>query len=79
MKPVYANTFGLRKTNNQEGETIEVTLDIGHKYMETTTTITGKGVENISTPAMEQVASVVMTVPNAVALRNLLDQTLGEL
>lgn len=79
MKPVYANTFGIRKTNNNQGETIEVTLDIGHKYMETATTITSKGVENISTPGMDQVASVVMTVQNAVALRNLLNQTLGEL
>ena len=79
MKPVYANTFGIRKTNNAQGETIEVTLDISHKYMETATTITNKGVENGSTPGMDQVASVVMTVNNAVALRNLLNQTLGEL
>ena len=79
MKPVYANTFGIRKTNNAQGDTIEVTLDISHKYMETATTITNKGVENISTPGMDQVASIVMTVNNAVALRNLLNQTLGEL
>ena len=47
--------------------------------METATTITNKGVENISTPGMDQVASIVMTVNNAVALRNLLNQTLGDL
>ena len=79
MKPVYANTFGIRKTNNPQGETIDVVLDISHKYMETTTTITNKGMENISTPGVDQVASVVMTVQNAVALRNLLNQTLGDL
>jgi hypothetical protein len=79
MKPVYANTFGLRKTSNAAGQTVEVTLDISHKYMETAATITSKGVETVSTPALEPVASVVMTVNNAVALRDLLNQTLGEL
>ena len=35
------------------------------------------GVENVSTPAVDTVASVVMSRQNAIALRNLLIQTLG--
>jgi glycosyltransferase involved in cell wall biosynthesis len=34
MKPVYANFFGLNKSQNANGETIELTLNICHKYME---------------------------------------------
>jgi len=77
MKPEYANTFGMRKLTNKDGEIIEVTLDISHKYMETAMTVTPKGLENVSTPASDQIASVVMTYQNAIALRNLLIQTLG--
>ena len=80
MKPEYANTFGIRKVADREGEVLEVTLDIAYKYMETTTTVTPKGLENISTPAAEQIASVVMNRQSAIALRNLLIQTLdGEM
>ena len=80
MKPEYANTFGLRKVSDKDGEVLEVTLDISYKYMETTMTVTPKGLENISTPAAEQVASVVMNRQSAIALRNLLIQTLdGEM
>lgn len=77
MRPEYANTFGMRKLTNKEGEIVEVTLDISHKYMETAMTVTPKGLENVSTPASDQIASVVMTYQNAIALRNLLIQTLG--
>ena len=80
MKPEYANTFGLRKVSDKDGEILEVTLDVSYKYMETAVTVTPKGLENISTPAAEQVASVVMNRQSAIALRNLLIQTLdGEM
>ena len=34
MKPEYANTFGLRKVADPQGQILEVTLDISYKYME---------------------------------------------
>ena len=80
MKPEYANTFGIRKVADKEGNILEVTLDMTYKYMETAVTVTSKGLENISTPAAEQVASIVMNRQSAIALRNLLIQTLdGEM
>ena len=80
MKPEYANTFGVRKVADKEGNVLELTLDIGVNYMESAVTVTPKGLENISTPAAEQVASVVMNRQSAIALRNLLIQTLdGEM
>ncbi len=78
MKPEYVNTFGLRKVSSPTGEILEVTLDASHKYMETSVTVTSKGLENISTPAAELVASIVMNRQTALSLRNLLNQTLGE-
>lgn len=78
MKPVYVNTFGLRKVCGPNGEILEITLDATHKYMENTLTVTGKGVENISTPAAEQEFSVVMNRNSALSLRNLLDKMLEE-
>ena len=77
MKPEYANTFGIRKVSDKEGEVLEVTLDISYKYMENAVTFTSKGMENVSTPAPEQVASIVMNRQSAISLRNLLIQTLG--
>jgi hypothetical protein len=77
MKPEYANTFGLRKLSDKDGDILEVTLDISYKYMENTVTITPKGLENIATPAAEPVASIVMSRQSAISLRNLLIQTLG--
>lgn len=77
MKPQYANTFGLRKVCDKEGEVLEVTLDIAYKYMENVITITPKGLENISTPAADQIASIIMNKQSAISLRNLLIQTLG--
>ena len=77
MKPEYANTFGMRKVSDKDGEVLEVTLDISFKYMETTMTVTPKGLENISTPASDQIASVVMNRQSAISLRNLLIQTRG--
>ena len=77
MKPQYANTFGIRKVSDKEGEVLEVTLDIAYKYMETAVTIPPKGLENISTPAADQIASIVMNRQSAISLRNLLIQTLG--
>ena len=76
MKPEYANTFGVRKVADKEGNILELTLDVAYKYMETAVTVTSKGLENISTPAAEQVASIVMNRQSAIALRNLLIQTL---
>lgn len=76
MKPEYANTFGLRKVSNSEGEIMEVTLDISYKYMETALTVSAKGLENISTPSAQQIASIVMNRQSAISLRNLLIQTL---
>ena len=58
MKPEYANTFGIRKVSDKEGEVLEVTLDISYKYMENAVTFTSKGMENVSTPAADQVASI---------------------
>jgi len=76
MKPEYVNTFGVRKVSDKEGNLLELTLDATYKYMETAVTVTPKGLENISTPAAEQVASIVMNRQSAIALRNLLIQTL---
>ena len=78
MKPEYVNTFGLRKVSSPEGEILEVTLDASYKYMETAITVTSKGMENVSTPASETVASIVMNRQSAISLRNLLIQTLGD-
>ena len=77
MKPEYANTFGIRKVSDKEGEVLEVTLDISYKYLENAVTFTSKGMENVSTPAADQVASIVMNRQSAISLRNLLIQTLG--
>ena len=78
MKPTYANFFGVSKVQNQEGELMELTLNISHKYMEQQSTIGPTGGETISPPAMEQIASIVLTPANARALRALLNKTLGE-
>ena len=79
MKPGYANFFGINKTQNASGEVLELTLNISHKYMAQETTIGPNGVETISAPAMEPVASILLTPANAQALRALLNKTLGEL
>ena len=76
MKPLYANFFGVSKTQNADGELVELTLNISHKYMEQQSTIGPNGVETISAPAMEQIASNLLTPANARALRALLDQTI---
>lgn len=76
MKPVYANFFGVNKTQNANGELVELTLNISHKYMEQTTTVGPNGVETISTPAMDQLASILLTPDNARALLALLEQTI---
>ena len=78
MKPVYANTFGLRKVCNSEGEIMEITLDATYKYMETTMTVSSNGVEAVSTPAADQVVSIVMNRSSALSLRALLDKMLEE-
>jgi hypothetical protein len=78
MKPEYVNTFGLRKVASPDGEILEITLDASYKYMETAVTVTSKGLENISTPSAEPVASIVMNRQTAISLRNLLIQSLGE-
>ena len=77
MKPQYANTFGIWKVSDKEGEVLEVTLDIAYKYMETAVTVTPKALEHIPTPAADQIASIVMNRQSAISLRNLLIQTLG--
>ena len=80
MRPEYVNTFALRKVVNKEGEvleiTLEITLDASHKYMENNVTVTSNGLENVATPASDQVASLVMNRQAAISLRNLLIQTL---
>lgn len=43
MKPEYANTFGLRKVADPQGQILEVTLDISYKYMENALTVTSNG------------------------------------
>ena len=78
MKPVYVNSFGLRKVCDPKGEVLEITLDATHKYMENTLTVTANGVENVATPAAEQVVSMVMNRSSAQSLRNLLDKMLEE-
>jgi len=78
MKPVYANTFSLRKVSNLEGEIMEVTLDVAYKYMETSMTVSTSGVETVSSPAAEQVVSVVMNRASALSLQALLDKMLEE-
>ncbi len=77
MKPEYANSFGIRKVSDKEGEVLEVTLDIAYKYMENAITFTSKGMETVSTPAADPIASIVMNRQSAISLRNLLIQTLG--
>ena len=77
MRPEYANTFGIRKVTSKDGEVVEVALDIVHKYMETTVTVTPNGLENVTTPASDHIASIVMNKQSALSLRNLLVQTLG--
>ena len=76
MKPVYANTFGLRKVCSTDGEIMEITLDATYKYMETAMTVTPNGVEAVSTPAADQVVSIVMNRASALSLRGLLDKML---
>ena len=78
MKPVYANTFGLRKVCDPQGEILEITLDVSYKYMETALTVTANGVETVSTPAAEPVTSIVMNRASALSLRGLLDKMLTE-
>ena len=46
--------------------------------MDSKITVTPKGVETIAIPAADQIASIVLTKQNAISLRNLLIQTLGE-
>ena len=58
MKPEYANTFGLRKVADPQGQILEVTLDISYKYMENALTVTSNGLENVSTPNADHVASL---------------------
>lgn len=76
MKPEYVNTFALRKVTDKQGEILEITLDASYKYMENNVTVTSNGLENVATPNTEQVASIVMNRQSAIALRNLLIQTL---
>jgi len=78
MRPEYANSFGIRKVSDKEGQVLEVTLDISYKYMENAMTVNANGgLENVATPAADQIASVVMNRQSALSLRNLLIQTLG--
>ena len=78
MRPEYANAFSLRKVSDKDGQLLEVTLDISCKYMENAITVNSQGgIENVSSPAAETVASIVMNRQSAISLRNLLIQTLG--
>ena len=78
MIPDYVNVFGVRKATDKDGNILEVTLDASCKYMETSVAITPQGgMENISTPAVEPVVSLVMNRQSAIALANLLVKTLN--
>ena len=77
MRPSYVNVFGVRKATDKEGNILEVTLDASCKYMETSVAVTPQGMENISTPAVDPVVSLVMNRQSAIALANLLIKTLG--
>ena len=78
MRPEYANAFGLRKVSDKDGQLLEVTLDLSGKYMDNAITVNSQGgIENVSSPAAETVASIVMNRQSAISLRNLLIQTLG--
>ena len=68
MKPEYANTFGLRKVADPQGQILEVTLDISYKYMENALTVTSNGLENVSTPNADHVASIVMNRQSAISI-----------
>lgn len=77
MRPTYVNVFGVRKASDKDGNIVEVTLDASCKYMETSVAVTQQGMENIATPAVDQVASLVMNRQSALALANLLLKTLA--
>lgn len=77
MRPSYVNVFGVRKATDKEGNILEVTLDASCKYMETSVAVTPQGMENISTPAVDPVVSLVMNRQSALALANLLIKTLN--
>lgn len=77
MRPSYVNVFGVRKATDKEGNILEVTLDASCKYMETSVAVTPQGMENISTPAVDPVVSLVMNRQSAIALANLLLKTLN--
>ena len=77
MRPTYVNVFGVRKATDKDGNIVEVTLDASCKYMETSVAVTPQGMENISTPAVDPVISLVMNRQSAIALANLLIKTLG--
>ena len=77
MKPEYVNAFALRKVANSDGEILEVTLEASYKYMENAVTVTSKGLENVATPNADAVSALVMNRQTAIALRNLLIQSLG--
>ena len=80
MKPVYANFFSINKGQKADGKTVEMTLHIGHKYMEQQAALgPGGAVQTVSTPVMDEVACLVLTPETARALRTLLDQTVDEL
>lgn len=77
MRPSYVNVFGVRKATDKDGNILEVTLDASCKYMETSVAVTQQGMENISTPAVDPVVSLVMNRQSAIALANLLLKTLN--
>ena len=77
MRPSYVNVFGVRKATDKEGNILEVTLDASCKYMETSVAVTPQGMENLSTPAVDPVVSLVMNSQSAIALANLLAKTLN--
>ena len=77
MRPSYVNVFGVRKATDKDGNILEVTLDASCKYMETSVAVTPQGMENISTPAVDPVVSLVMNRQSALALANLLIKTLN--
>ena len=79
MKPEYVNSFSMRKAAAPSGEILEITLEMAHKYMDTSININPDGsMESVAAPINETVASFVMNRQSAISLCNMLIQSLNE-
>ena len=57
---------------------VEVNTDMLEMCIRDSLTVTSNGLENVSTPNADHVASIVMNRQSAISLRNLLIQSLGD-